>query len=398
MQQPQGADQPAPRTPPSGVRARTGLAAALLVAGLAAGCSDERTLAADDRATTPPPSVSARTAPELEPAWSLPGLNANPHTAGQHHWLTHQVTRSGVGWGTTSYAGPLLLVDTRTGTSHTHDLRGRAPCLLPRTISPSGVTPVLSASYVAQPYVAGGSRHTEPCARATVLDATTGRVLWKADALDLTGLGAERAMGATDELVVVTDEVGRHRCWSAREGTPVDDREKACRALADRLTYADLPTLLGPDGEPVPLQFTDPSSNHPREVGRTDEVLLVEDTDELGETYVRAHDLATGETLWTDDLARDPHRSGPWVRDERWAVVGQALLHVTYDHPRTERTVASTPMVLTLTDARTGTHLRTLGTVAGGWFNRQFGTVTVALTQQERGFGSTISGFELPPW
>lgn len=372
----------------------------MLLAATAAGCTEDpapTSSTGGGSGSTPAPSATS-SAPSLEASWTIPGLNANPHSTGPHHWLTHQYTVSGVGKGSSISVGPLLLVDTRTGRSHAFRLRGgQAPCLMPTVISPSGVTPVLSASRVEQPYVAGGSYLTEPCTRAQVLDATSGKLLWRR-ALDLDGLGVERAVGATDEVVAVVDALGRRRCWTAREGDVVDRDDRACRSLADRLTHADLPDLVDADGQPVTIRFGADAYDHLRELGRTDDVLLVADLNGAGEPVVRAHDLATGETLWQDEPERDPHEGGPWVRTERWAVLGEGLLHVTYEHPRRALTTTSTPMVLTAADARTGKDLRRIGTVRGGLFAHQFGNVTVALTQQELQLSSTISGFELPDW
>ena len=372
----------------------------MLLAATAAGCTEDPapTSAVPVRSVPPSPFESGR-APSLEPSWTIPGLNANPQSTGPHHWLTHQYSVNGVGWGSSISVGPLLMVDARTGRTDTFGLHGdQAPCGMPAVISPGGVTFVLSAGRVEQPHAAGGSYLTEPCTRAQVLDATTGELLWRSNGLDLDGLGSERAIGATDEVVAVVDVLGRRRCWTARTGDAVARNARECRALADRLTHADLPELVDADGQLAPLRFSSDRTDLAREVGRTDDVILVEDSDEIGNPFVRAHDLDTGETLWQDELERDPHEGGPWVRTEEWAVLEKGLLHVTYEHPRRALGSTSTPMVLTAADARTGKDLRRIGTVRGGLFAHQFGNVTVALTQQELQLRSTISGFELPDW
>lgn len=370
-------------------RAVRGALAALLCAATLAGCTEDKKPAAQ---TDPPP--------ELTPDWSIRGLNAMPQQTGARHWMTYQSTMSGVGRGTTLHQGPVLLVDVRTGKARQRTPESvRWPCLTPTRISDSGVTPVLWATRTIMPGY--GYTQSEPCTRITVLDATTGKTLWRQSALDLAGLSRRRALAADDRAVAIVDHRGRRACFGARDGRTLPDHDESCLTLRDQLTHADL-RLRDPDGNRVRLPFASqfPAEDN-QEIGRTDEVVLVRVRDwdtKGGDLLVRAHDLRTGETLWQDELDPDPRAGGPWYRGENYFSAPSGVVRVSYEHPENSDDVSSTPMVLTAVDPRSGKDLRPVARVEGAWFNHQFGDVTVALTDEHLGLQSTISGFRLPTW
>lgn len=376
---------------------------AAVVAALAlAGCTAAAPPAAQpDDAPATGPEV-----PTLEAQWSLPGLDANPEVTGRHHWATYQDQTSGIGRLRSTSPGPSLLVDTRTGKARrTAVMPDDLPCTLPDQLSDSGVTPVLWTGMKTFP--GNRSPSVARCTTLTVQDASTGRLLWRAD-VDLDDLLHERRLAADDRVVAVVDRRGRRTCLGARDGGPVADDDASCAALADRVTGADLPPLTTPDGRRVRLpSATGIQGPVAEEVGRTAEVLLlreqvVEWSDDQSyrrtEAWrVRAHDLETGETLWERDLAPDPHGDA-WDRTETFFVAPSGVVRVSYEHPEDVEDVADTPMVLTAVDARTGEDLEPLARVEGAWFTHQFDDVLVALTDQERGLRSRISGFRLPTW
>lgn len=399
-----GARAASPTSTTTGVRRWRGalatVAATTLVAALTA-CTDQAT----GPESAPEDAPVAVEVPTLEPEWSIPGLNAMPEAVGSHHWATHQEVTSGVGRNMRSSPGPLLMVDTRTGrTRRPNPEPERFPCLWPTPISADGVVPVLWQIPGGGDPINGAYPSPEPCARITVHDADSGRLLWRRDALDLTGLGARRALGADDAVVVVADARGRRNCFGARTGEAVPDGDEACRALAERLSHRDLPRLRAPDGSRFRITIPAwPQDVLPTEIARTDEVLLVrhqvyDDAAMDSRWAVLAHDLATGETLWEDQLEVNPHRGGPWWREETYFAAPSGLVRVSYEHPEDPDAVNETPMVLTAVDARTGEDVRPVARVEGGWFNHQFDGVLVALTEEGRGFDSTISGFRLPTW
>lgn len=364
--------------------------------------------------------------PELRATWTIPGLDMNPEHVGPHHWATLPMRRNGVGWGTTWTAGAVAMVDARTGKATHRRLPGDGrPCAFPRTISPDGLVVVTLPS---------GRGRINACNRVMGLDAATGRPRWVTDDVDLSPLALPRrerhvVLGADDDVVALARIDGDAVCLDSSHGGPVESDDAACRALADRLTHADLPALTDLDGEPVPL--TADGLSDTTEIGRTDEVLLVEtlvpdDTARGAIEVVRAHDLETGETLWEkSDLELDPHGDATtWNRRERYFVAPSGIARVSYDYVEgpsedpeeltasedaepdydlTESQVSveeltTTPMVITAVDPRTGEDLETVATMEGAWFAGQFSDMTVALTDQEQLFRSTISGFELPRW
>lgn len=382
--------------------------AVVLVGTVTAGCTAIAELKRDNplAGDTPPPT--------LRPAWSVPGLDNNPEHVGENHWVTLPVRRNGVGWGTAYSPGALVMVDARTGETSTRPLPGDGwPCGRSENVSPSGLVVVMLA--------AQGNRNGS-CSTVLALDASTGKTLWRRTGVDLTPVERPRkdrhvVIGADDDVVAIARVGGAAVCLDARDGKPVADDDQACRGLADRLTHADLPALTDPDGEPVP--FAADGNSDTRELGRTDEVLLVEttvpDSGPRGATEViRAHDLETGETLWEDtDLTLDPHGDPQaWNRRETYFVAPSGIARVSYDYvdapttdpdDETEESVdveelATTPMVVTAVDPRTGELLHQVAQLEGAWFNHQFGDMTVALTEQQLLFRSTISGFELPRW
>lgn len=388
--------------------------AVLLVAGLLlTGCTSEQTGDEDgrDAAEDGAQGVVAATeesAPTLEHLWQVPGFNANPDAVGQHHWMTYQSTTSGVGRGLTSHPGPVLLVDTRTGRARPRTPEPeRWPCALPDPISDSGVVPILWAGVTMTP--GHSPDQSEPCRTMTAMDASSGKVLWR-DTLDLAGLSHQKGVAADDRVVAVVDQRGRRACFDARDGSPVAGTDASCRALAERLTHADLPRLTAPDGSRVRLGFgSERSELRPFELGRTDEVLLLREdvlewTDDrqgyrnTGRLRVRAHDLTTGETLWEDELDPDPHEDDAWSRHETYAVTPSGVMRISYEHPEDGDDLARTPMVLEAVDARTGEAQQVVGRVDGAWFHHQFGDVLVALTHQQLGLRSRITGYRLPAW
>lgn len=388
-----------------GVRRWRGALAAVttatLVAALAA-CTDR----APEPEPEPEPTQAAAEVPTLERMWSIRGLNANPETVGQHHWMTYQSTLSGIGRGTSLNRGPLLLVDARAGRARQRTPEGdRWPCLLPDRLSDNGLVPVLWAHREAQGFALVQS---EPCTRITVHDATTGQIAWRASDLDLDGLGPRRVMGSSDTVVAVVDRTGKRTCFGARDGRTLPDSHRGCLRLRDRLLHTDLPRLLDPEGKEAPITPTWEETADPAgvEIGRTDEILLVRVREEVIEDgmivdvrqLVRAHDLSTGETVWEDEVELDPNGSGPWRRDETYAVAPSGVIRVSYEHSEDEESAVRTPMVVTAVDALTGEDLQPVARATGAWFNHQFGDVTVALTEQQLLFHSTISGFELPTW
>src|SRR5690606_23762761 len=161
---------------------RAALTGVLLGALLLAGCTTDD--GEDDGAQ--PTAAAATPAPTLRAKWSIAGLNSNPEAVGKHHWMTYQEWTSGLGRNMSSSPGPTLLVDTRTGRTRTPAVeQERFPCLVPAQISDDGVVPIFWSSYSQNP---GGSAPTEDCSRITVLDADTGKTLWRDDSLDLSGL------------------------------------------------------------------------------------------------------------------------------------------------------------------------------------------------------------------
>lgn len=385
--------------------ARPALLAVLLCTGLLAGCTNEgdRDEPAGRSAASPTPP------PTLEQQWSIAGLNSNPEAVGAHHWMTYQEFTSGVGRGMSSSPGPTLLVDTRNGKAHAPTVEPeRFPCRLPAVISENGIVPIF---WAAQTLTPGGSSQSEDCTRITVLNAGTGKTLWRDDSLDLSGLAPRRVAGANERTVAVVDSRGRSRCFASRTGARQASDEPPCVALTERLTHAELPTLVDPEGKAAPLtplwSYDHEYDSGPTEVGRTGEVLLVRAPNHLLENggikeyrwLVRAHDLKTGETLWQDDdLTPDPHQDDAWARSETYFAAPSGVVRVSYEHPDDPDEMSATPMVLTAVDPLTGKDVKPIGQIEGGWFNHQFGDMTVALTEQQRGLRSTISGFELPSW
>ncbi|WP_162598616.1 PQQ-binding-like beta-propeller repeat protein [Nocardioides gilvus] len=352
-----------------------------------------------------PSAAPATPPPTLKAEWSIAGVNSNPEAVGAHHWMAYQAMTSGMGRNMSSSTGPTLLVDARTGRTHAPMVEPeRFPCLTPSQISDDGIVPIFWSTYTQDP---GGSTQTESCNRVTVLDADTGKTLWRDDALDLFGLAPERAVGADERTVAVVDARGRSRCFAARTGAPQPDDEAACVDLSDRLTHADLPPLVDADGEPAPLAKPWTYAYEPAivEIGRNDEVLLARARiDREGEMEgnrwgIRAHDLKTGETLWKDDdLTLDPHDGDAWGRDETYFVAPSGVVRVSYEHTEDIEDSSRTPMVLTAVDPQTGKDLKPIARIEGAWFNHQFGDMMVALTNQQYGMKSRISGFELPTW
>lgn len=346
-------------------------------------------------------------APTLEQLWQIPGWNSNPDAVGQHHWMTYQSTTSGVGRGTTSHQGPILLVDTRTGRARPRTPEPeRWPCALPDPISDSGVVPILWAGVTMTPGY--GSSYNEACSTMTAMDASSGKVLWR-DTLDLDGLSDQIGLAADDRVVAVVDQRGRRACFGARDGSPVAGTDASCRTLADRLTHADLPRLTASDGSRVRLGFgTERTELLPTEIGRTDEVLLLREDvlkwndgqsyQNTGRLRIRAHDLTTGETLWEDELDPDPYPDDAWSRHETYAVTPSGIMRISYQHPEDGGDMTRTPMVLEAVDARTGEAQQVVGRVDGAWFHHQFDDVLVALTHQQLELRSRITGYRLPTW
>lgn len=376
----------------------------LLCTLLLAGCTEQETQ------TTPQPDPGPPPPPTLKAEWSIPGLNSNPDTIGQHHWVTFQFTSHGMGRNMSSTRGPVLMVDARSGKTRKKMVEPtRWPCLTPTQISDSTVVPVLWATYSSDPL--NGSYATESCDQTfTALDVATGKILWRDDDLDLEGIDGidtDRVIAANDQVVAVVDSRGRSACFSAREGDEVADTDRSCRALRDHVTHADLPALVDIDGDPAPLAFgADLDVTATIEIGRTDEVVLVRAYRSDDNAFmVRAHDLETGETLWEDaQLTADPYPNDAWGRGETYFVAPSGVVRVSYEHPEDEEGdghpagMEETPMVLTAVDPMTGEDIKPIARINGAWFNHQFGDMTVALTTQERGLKSQISGFRLPTW
>lgn len=380
-------------------RVLLGLVAVATTAGCTAGGSSPTTGDRMPAGHTSSPVAEATPPPTLTRAWSTKGWLSNPDRAGRNHWVTLPVRRDGIGRATSSTPHPLLLVDARAGRRRTHALPGQGwPCRLPATLSGSGVTPVLLSSHDAR-----------TCDRLRSLDADTGEVLWEESLPAVPTSGV--VVGADDDVVVVTDARRVRLCATARAGDVLAPDSRACRALAERLTHADLPRLTDAQGQPAPLRrpWLEDTGSGPVEIGRTDDLLLVQergqvDVDGILEPYavVRAHDLETGRTLWEDaELEPDPYGGTEgWNREETYLVAPWGVARVSYEHP--EETAAgvapATPMVVTAVDPRTGEDLHPVARVEGAWFNRQLGPVLVALTDQERLLHSRISGFRLPRW
>ncbi|GGD07808.1 hypothetical protein [Nocardioides daphniae] len=340
-------------------------------------------------------------APTLERAWTVPGLNLKPEATGDHHWLTRAFQRNGIGWGTTfTYMGTQA-VDARTGTIQTMQLdRALRWCWGLAAVSPGGRAPLLVAS----------ARKPAPddprtCNRLAVFDLSTGKVEVVAEDLDLTSLSPRISFAVDDELAALVDDTGRVVCRRLDDGAAVAADDATCQALRDHHTHADLPELVDPAGEPVPLAFGAATDADRVELGRTDDVLLVRDRVEesladgtLESGYaVRAHDLDSGRTLWQEALTQDPY-GGAWSRDVTYFVAPSGVARVSYEHPDNVLVASSTPMVITAVDPRTGEELKEVARINGGWFSHQFGEMTVALTDQELQLNATISGFVLPQW
>ena len=373
----------------------TRLAALLTAAVTLLGCSAEGPPRSDG--SLPAVQESGTPGPTLEPAWSMPGQFSTPQASGRQHWAVHRVPVHGQGRSALGSSGPLLTVDARTGRVRRSTAENqRFACAMPALVADDGTLPVLWATY--QPDAYTGQRRTEPCTRLTVHDAA-GKVLWARTLRDAPGSPDNRVLGAQDGRVALVGPLGERVCLARADGARIDAAEDhACRMLADRLDRTDLPPLLLPDGTSVPYAGDLWDERRIAELGRTDEVIVLR-TERTGRApVVRAHDLTTGSMLWERaDPAQDPHPDDTWNRQETWASTPTRVLHISYAHPEDPDDVASTPMRISEVDPRTGEDLRALGVAAGAWFNRQVGEVTVALTEQQRGLRSTISGFVLPP-
>ena len=335
--------------------------------------------------------------PELEPEWTIEGLHRAPQQTGAHHWLSQEVHQSGVSWGRTTTYGPLRILDARTGDEVVARTGPReTACLGPTRISDDGLVPALSTRRGTLPAPAS----VPECTRVGVMDASTGKTVTINDDVDLSGLSRQLTMDVDDGVVAVVDHRGRAVCVRLDDGREVDGDDTTCRAIAERVTRADLPRLVDPDGAEVPLTFvSDPYRDADREIGRTDEVLLVRDVSRDGTAVIRAHDLESGETLWQDDdLTEDPHVVDSWSRSETYFVAPSGIARVSYEHPESADEVATTPMVITAVDPRTGENDGTVARIIGGWFAHQFDDMTVALTDQDLRFKATISGYLLPTW
>src|SRR5690606_6782270 len=124
-----------------------------------------------------------------------------------------------------------------------------------------------------------------------------------------------------------------------------------------------------------------------------DDVLLVTGTLD-GKTFYRAHDLRSGETLWQRDGLVAHVESPHWARVESYFVAPSGMVHATYEANPDE--LSGSTLLLTTVDERTGEDGRTFATVDGAFFNHAYGDVVVALTNEDRGLSSTITGYRLP--
>lgn len=334
-----------------------------------------------------PPTVAspapASDAPRLEAEWTIPGLNSNPESVGTHHWLSHQTTTLGHGRASSTYPGPVLTVDARTGTRRKNLLRGdRAPCSLPAWVPDDGLVPVRWI-----PREEWGRPDAGDC-RLAVIDLATGKDVWSGP-VDLQNLSREVRYGAENGAVGFVDDRGRTRCVSVTDGARPGPR-RACRTVLDRLQQSRSPGFLG-STHGVHLFGEMLEETHP-------------DHGMLNLWLLRAEDATTHETLW--ELKPDVHTFAgvPWSRNDEYFVTPSGLARVTYDHPdtgsaETDESVYNTPAVVIAVDPRTGEDLHTVARLPdGAWFNHQFGHVLVALTNQGAQLNSTISGFRLPTW
>lgn len=377
-----------------------------LTSALALGLAVVGCTGSDPSTTAKSTASPAAEAAVLDAAWAVPGAHRIPKVNGQYHWATQEVTMTGFGRMQSSTPGPIVTVDARTGKVRETEIgEGRYICAWPDTIADDGTLAVmLSAGLKPEP-------DEKDCSRAAAIDASTGELLWQRVLDGVPGQAGIPVIGASADRFVVGDGTKASACLDRDSGDHVADADSdpGCEALARRINRQDLPASpIDPDGTTVAWNDGLDQTEPPVAVlGRTDDVLLLSSL-ENSQRVVRAHDVATGRTLWQrTDPATDPAPMQSWPRNETWAVSGDRVLHISYDYAplpaagedRTSEhddALYATPMKISVVDPRTGEDTRTLGVVTGGLFSRQVGDVTVAFTHQERALNSTVSGFVLP--
>lgn len=357
----------------------------LVVAGALTGCTGD---GKDDDSPDPPPVA-------LEKLWQEPGLDREPQTTGQHHWISQYVRRSGGGQGSTFVLGPLMINDARTGRQvPVADSKDGGACATSLALSPAGHVALQKED------PDGG------CTRLVIVnpDGTVRRT----ERLTPDDFNDQRWLAVDDDVLVAVDRLRVPACFPL-DGTATVPDER-CTEIADRLTLDDLPDLTLPDGTPVPVAPTglQPPDGHPDwdnldptrdAVGRSDGVLLVTEIDDSDERVFRAHDLRTGDTLWqTDGLGLEHERLSSGAV-ETYFVGESGIVHVTY-RPADDRTTPSTrrALLLTAVDARTGKDGRTFAQVEDVVFHRAYGDVLVALARNAAEPTSDIVGYRLPTW